>query len=355
MTIETNSEITDRAPSLPFNPADAIADEEFDDASGDPDGLDTLGSAHAESPTPPSSTSLRDIVPAPPRERDDPTRDAMGDARPYLNGEALLAALKYVLVACPKPSDDDSLLSFVVVQRDPKHDRISLTACDTNRWHQAYVACERGIDLRGTFRLSKGDVAQFKDFLTTAVERGACCNVRPRSNAVGVCSWEIAFGGTQPLAIDAEPQFAHDGWEPPPFSVGAGAGAAAMHDARHVAKALTVPGAESTRVVRDEVDSAGRRHVTIADEFGHELARAVLVQMGFSEGEPESRQREIPGALGQPDRVRSAPPADAPAKKLKAAKAASKGLKAAAKSKPAPTRAKPKPSKPKGKAKRGKR
>ena len=110
-------------------------------------------------------------------------------------------------------------------------------------------------------------------------------------------SWEIAFGETHPIVIDVTPSMAHDGWQPPAFSVGAGAGASAIHDARHVAKALTVPGAESARVLRDEVDSAGRRHLTVGDEFGHELARSVLVHLGFSEGEPESPQKKIPGTL----------------------------------------------------------
>lgn len=298
----SNTENQDRGGTVQFTPADAVAIGDF-----------------VDNEPPATSSALRDITPAPRAESEaTPERDAAGDPRPYLNGEALLAALKYVLVACPKPSEDDSLLSCVVISHDPSKSRISFTACDTNRWHQAFIAAERGIDLRGTFRLDKGDVQRLKDFLQTAVDRGACCNVRPKSNGIGVSSWEIAFGETHPIVIDVTPSFTHDDWEPPAFSVGAGAGAAAMHDARHVAKALTVSGAASTRVVRDEVDSSGRRHVTIADEFGHELARAVLVQLGFSEGEPESPQAEIPGALGTEGRKRTRGPAPKAAKKSKA-------------------------------------
>jgi len=314
-TMNTNND------RVPFTPADATAIGDFVD----------------NEPTAPSASSspLRDITPAPRSGAAEPERDASGDPRPYLNGEALLSALKYALVACPKPSEDDSLLSYVVFARDETRGRISFTACDTNRWHQSFVACEKGIDLHGTFRLPKADVQRLKDFLQTAVDRGSICNVRPKSDSIGVCSWEIAFGETHPIVIDVSSSFAHEGWQPPQFAVGAGAAAAAMHDARHVAKALTVQGAESTRVVRDEVDSEGRRFVTIADEFGHELARAVLVQLGFTEGEPESAQKEIPGALGTEGRARSSAP-----------KASKKGAKA---SKPAKTAAK------KGAGKKGKR
>lgn len=355
MTISTDP---DQA-KIPFNPADAVAADDFADDPAPATSASAEASTESAAPAMPASTSsseriesaLRDLVPAPRRERDEDEDDAPepkgdDDARPYINGANLLSALKYVLVACPKPSEDDSQLSYVVIERDVALGRVSLTACDTNRWHQAFVACPTGINLRGVSRISKNDAMQLRDFLQTAVDRGAFCNVRPQSNGIGVTAWEIAFGGGSPLVIDASPSFAHEGWKPPPFAFDNRAGIAAQHDARHVAKAMTVPGAESTRVVRDSVDSAGRRHVTITDEFGHELARAVLVQLGFSEGEPISPQTEIPGTIGTPDRVRSAPPK--PAKKVAKAKAkpASKPAKSA------PKKAAAKPAKAKAKKRR---
>lgn len=337
MTISTDPDQN----KLPFNPADAVLDEDFADDA--PPATTAEASTESAAPEVPASTSssegtsaLRDLVPTPRRERSDDEYEAPelrgdDDARPYLDGASLLMALKYALEACPKPSKEDSTLSCVVFSRDTRLDRISLTSCDTTRYHQSYVACPRGIDLRGTFRIAKNEAMQLRDFLTTTVDRGAFCNVRPRSNGIGVTAWEIAFGGGTPLVIDATPAFAHEGWQPPTFAVDSRSGIAAMHDARHVAKALSVSGAESPRVVRDEVDSAGRRHLTITDEFGHELARAVLVQLGFSEGEPVSPQKEIPGTIGTPDRMRSAPPK--PAKKVAKAKAkpASKPVKSAPK------------------------
>lgn len=346
---------------LPFNPADAVLDEDFADDA--PPATTAEVSTESAAPEVPANTSssegtsaLRDLVPAPRRERnedddDDEAPELRGDddARPYINGANLLSALKYVLVACPKPSEDDSQLSHVVIERDVALGRVSLTACDTNRWHQAFVACPTGINLRGVSRISKNDAMQLRDFLQTAVDRGAFCNVRPQSNGIGVTAWEIAFGGGSPLVIDASPSFVHEGWKPPPFAIDNRAGMAAQHDARHVAKAMTIPGAESTRVVRDSVDSAGRRHVTITDEFGHELARAVLVQLGFSEGEPISPQTEIPGTIGTPNRVRSAPPK--PLKLVKkVAKAKAKPASKPAKS--APKKAAAKPAKAKAKKRR---
>jgi hypothetical protein len=333
MTIEKNTETehndSDRA-TLPFNPSEAVdLGDDFDDSAAAEPATELAAPAEFEPPTI-AADALRDLTPAAARDESErePARDASGDVRPYLNGEALLAALKYALIACPKPSDDDSLLSYVVFARDETRGRISFTACDTTRWHQSFVACEKGIDLHGTFRLPKADVQRLKDFLTTAVERGSFCNVRPKSDSIGVCSWEIAFGETHPIVIDTMPGFAHENWEPPAFSVGAGAGAAAMHDAKHVAKAMSIA-LESTRVLRDEVDSSGRRHVTIGDEFGHEVARAVLVQLGFSEGEPRSPQEEIPGTLGSKDRMRTAAPTPIATKKSKPAKPAKSAAKAA--------------------------
>ncbi len=323
MTIETNDSDRAPVPSLPFNHADAIAPDDFVDADSDP----PSGSA-----TPPSSSALHDIVPAPRSDERPRERGPGGDERPYFTGATFLAALKYVLVACPKPKreDDSSLLAYVVFSVDRERRRLSLTACDTTRYHQAFVAADPAFAWLRTFRISREDCIVLQRLLETAEKVGSYCCIRPvRGDGFGAEGWEISYGEALPIQTECMPAPAHENWEPPKFGTGLPA-VGAIHDARNVAKAMTIS-LESTRVMRDEVDSAGRRHVTIGDEFGNEVARAVLLNVGFTEGEPESPQREIPGALGAPDRKRTAaPPERATAKSPRPT-----AVKTAAKSKPA--------------------
>jgi hypothetical protein len=165
-----------------------------------------------------------------------------------------------------------------------------------------------------------------------------------RGDDFGVDGWEISYGGAQPITTESAPSFAHDNWAPPRFDASGPPAVGAIHDARHVAKAMSLA-LESTRVARDEVDACGRRHVTIVDEFGNEVARAVLLNLGFTEGEPTSPQGEIPHTLGTPNRARTAPPVDPPAPSARAAKA--KPAKRATPAKAASKAAKAKPSKAK--------
>lgn len=316
MTIET-TETSDRAPapSLPFTPADAVADDDFEE--------------EAPTNTPPSSSSaLRDIVPSPPSDSRAVERGPAGDDRPYFTGTSFLAALKYALVACPKPKkeDDSSLLSYVVFSMDSERRRLSLTACDTTRYHQAFVAADRGFAWLGTFRVAREECLVLQQLLETAEKVGSYCCIRPvRGDGNGAEGWEISYGESLPIQTQCMPGVAHDNWEPPKFGVGLPA-VGAVHDARNVARAMSLS-LKSTRVMRDEVDSAGRRHVTIGDEFGHEVARAVLLNIGFTEGEPRSPQEEIPGTLGSKDRMRTAAPAPTATKKSKPAKAAKSAAK----------------------------
>lgn len=336
MTIETNDSDRAPVPSLPFNPADAIAADDFDEGDATPP---------TSSAPPASSSELRDVSPALPSEERPRERGPGGDARPYFTGTTFLAALKYALVACPAPQkeDESSLLSYVVVSSDPARRRISMSACDTTRYHQAFVAADPSTEWMGTFRLSREECQVLRQLIETAVKVGSYCCVRPRfgGGGIGVDGWEISYGGAQPITTESAPSFAHDNWTPPTFDASRPPAVGAIHDARHVAKAMSIA-LESTRVARDEVDACGRRHVTLVDEFGNEVARAVLLNLGFTEGEPESPQREIPNTLGTPNRARTAPPADPPAPPARAAKP-----KASKHAKPAAKTAKAKPSKAK--------
>lgn len=322
MTIET-SETSDRAPvpSLPFNPAESVADEEFDD------------DAPANTP-PPSSSALRDIEPSPPGDSRPIERGPAGDERPYLTGSTFLAALKYALVACPAPKkeDESSLLSYVVFHIDPARRRLSMTACDTTRYHQAFVAADASLAWMGSFRVSREDCQILRQLIETADKVGSYCCVRPvRRDAFGIEGWEISYGGAAPITTDAFVSLAHHNWEPPSFDSSRPPAVGAIHDARHVAKAMSIS-LESTRVARDEVDACGRRHVTLVDEFGSEVARAVLLNLGFTEGEPESPQRELPNTLGTPNRARTALPAEPLAQSRAATPKRATPVKSAAKS-----------------------
>lgn len=340
MTIETNESDRAPVPPLPFNPADSIADDDFDEGDVSPP---------TSSAPPANSSALRDIVPAPPSVERPRERGPGGDARPYFTGTTFLAALKYALVACPAPKkeDESSLLSYVVVSSDPARRRISMSACDTTRYHQAFVAADPSTEWMGTFRLSREECQVVRQLIETAVKVGSHCCVRPvRSDGIGVDGWEISYGGAQPITTESASSFAHDNWAPPRFDASGPPAVGAIHDARHVAKAMSIA-LESTRVARDEVDAVGRRHVTVVDEFGNEVARAVLLNLGFTEGEPESPQREIPHTLGTPNRARTAPPADPPAPAPAARAAKSKPAKPAKPVKSAAKAAKAKPSKAK--------
>lgn len=301
-----------------------------EDAAADFDGADAV--EDEEKPTGPSqvavfdmtvddagnvldvqSRGLRDITPAPPSSEPIVERGPGGDTRPYFTGQTFRAALKYAMRACPKEKkdDDSSLLSYVIFSYDHDKKRLSLSASDTTRWHQSFVAADKSFAWLGTFRISREECSILSQLLEAAEKIGEYCTVRPikRSGALG--GWEIAYGEIRPIETENFVSFAHENWEPPRFTAGTASGA--QHDAKNVAAACSLA-IKSTRVARDEVDGAGRRHITITDEFGHEVARAVLLNIGATEGEPRKPQTEIPGALGPKDRKFIEPPKE-PAKK----------------------------------------
>lgn len=310
----------------PFTGEDAVADFDGADAVEDSDATMTIKSTIGGETTTHvvdmkldengdvSSSALRDITPAPPSAEPIVERGPGGDTRPYFTGATFRAALKYAMRACPKEKkdDDSSLLSYVIFSYDHDKKRLSLSASDTTRWHQSFVAADPSFAWLGTFRISRDECSILSQLLETAEKVGEYCTVRPIKHKKGaLAGWEIAYGEVQPIVTENFVTVAHENWEPPKFTAGLASGA--QHDAKNVAAACSLA-IKSTRVARDEVDGAGRRHITITDEFGHEVARAVLLNIGATEGEPRKPQTEIPGALGPKDRKFIDPPKE-PAKK----------------------------------------
>lgn len=236
-----------------------------------------------------------------------------GEPRPHIEGVSLASALAYALLACPQ-KDDNNMLNYVTVHHDLVYNRLEVSATDTHRWHIAYAPVPKDMDHLHTFRWPREDAQRFCGLIKSGISAGISGEntvVRPVSTQE---IWEIEYGAKSPITVDLWAQLVDEHRSPPKFQFGAGAGLSAMHDAKHVGAAMSLWGRKGVRVARDQVDAGGRRHISLGDEFGNELARAIIVQLGFTEGEPETPQAEIEGTLHAKGAVR-AKAAPKPAKK----------------------------------------
>lgn len=218
---------------------------------------------------------------------------------PTVDAVPFLAALKYAFTACAK-EDDQPALAFVVVARDHLRQRLVFAARDGRRWHAAYVAAPENL-VQSTVALTRECIEGAIKDLAYAARRDS--NAKVVFDWTQPLRWFVRYGAPTPLTIplaDFAPGREPEEWELPSIGrdVVHGLGRPAMLDfeATHEAKARTWLGGGAL-VRRDELDDHGRRHVTLVDSSGEELARAVLVQLGRTDGLPRDPQQAFPGTL----------------------------------------------------------
>ncbi len=229
---------------------------------------------------------------------------------PTVDAAPFLAALKFAFTACAK-EDDQPALAFVAFAVEHRLERIVFAARDGRRWHAAYVPAPE--------KLHQYPVALARESIAGAIKDLAHCvkrdgNAKVVFDFVRPLHWYVRYGAPTPLTIqlvDLMPGKAPEGWELP--SIGrdlvslfgvTSAPVALDFEATHEAKARTWVGGGAL-VRRDELDDHGRRHVTLVDSGGEELARAVLVQLGRTDGLPAERQTEIAGTLSPAKRKKA--------------------------------------------------
>ncbi len=226
---------------------------------------------------------------------DDEENDTSLDvAVAHAMGEDFAAALRIVLKATPKRGASPAI-SHVVLASDPDKKRLELAAHDGCRWHLAFVPTSdvvemvpQAIQLRNARSLLRSVEYAVKERKLGA-RVGFAEHTGNPTRLVISCGKPDALMFELKLAAKGEPE----GWRPPRFSR-SGDATAAEYDARAIAEATAWKGA---RVTRDECDAVGRRHITLMDQTGVELMRAVIVASGLTEGLPEEPQLEIEGAL----------------------------------------------------------
>jgi hypothetical protein len=229
-------------------------------------------------------------------------------------GEEFAAALKIVLKAAPKRGAG-AAIQHVVLASDPEQKRLELAAHDGNRYHLAFVPTSdavtmapQAIQLRNARSLLKSVEYAVKERKLGA-RVGFAEHTGSPTRLIISCGKPQALTFELKLAAKGEPE----GWRPPKFSR-AGDVTEAEHDARSIQDATSWKGA---RVTRDERDGVGRRHITLMDQAGVELMRAVIVPTGLTEGLPDEPQLEIDGTLSPKKRgkLKAEPVATGPASK----------------------------------------
>lgn len=251
---------------------------------------------------------------------------------PTVDAVPFLAALKYAFTACAK-EDDQPALAFVVVARDYPRQRLVFAARDGRRWHAAYVAAPEKL-IQSTVALTRESIEGAIKDLAYAARRDS--NAKVAFDWTQPLRWFVRYGAPTPITIplaDFAPGHEPEAWELPSIGRdlihGFSRPATLDFEATHEAKARTWLGGGAL-VRRDELDDHGRRHVTLVDSSGEELARAVLVQLGRTDGLPRDPQQAFPGTLS-PDEspgwleratgAAASPPAE-PTKKPRAKKSA---------------------------------
>jgi hypothetical protein len=212
---------------------------------------------------------------------------------PSVDAASFLAALKYAYTACPIP-DDQPAVEFVVFARVGQ--RLVFSARDGRRWHAAYLPAPEKMH-QVPIALTRESIADAIKDLAHAVKRNSAAKVA--FDWVTPLCWYVRYGAPSPMVIalsDFSPGQVPEEWEPPRFSPAFARESAVDFEAAHEAKARTWLGGGAL-VRRDEVDDRGRRHVVLVDSGGEELARAVLVPLGLTDGLPRDSQEEIPGTL----------------------------------------------------------
>lgn len=240
-------------------------------------------------------TTIEQPKPAPTElPPDEPTHAIVAGPR-RVGAEGFLNALKYVARACPKMKDQPDL-AFVIIRHDTERKRIELCARDGNRWHRSFVPAPGALYIT-TSALTQASVRNAIRDIDHAVKRNKAAMV----SIDAASEWDVHYGAPAPIAIEcAKLGKAPKDWEPPAFKKAEGYVAAALdgYQSRHMSEAQSWPG--GARVKRDEMDASGRRHLNLVDTDGFELAHAVVMPMGITDGLPESKQTEIDSTLSPP-------------------------------------------------------
>jgi hypothetical protein len=219
----------------------------------------------------------------------------------HVMGGDFADALRIVLKAAPKRGASPAI-SHVVIASDTERKRLELAAHDGCRYHLAFVPTSAPIEMPAQAIQLRNARSLLKSVEYAVKERKLGARVGFIEHTGSPTRLVISCGKPQPLsfllklAAKGEP----DGWRPPKFSRG-GDVTSAEHDARAITDATAWKGA---RVTRDECDGVGRRHITLMNQTGTELMRAVIVASGLTEGLPEDPQLEIAGALSTPKKKR---------------------------------------------------
>ena len=82
---------------------------------------------------------------------------------PSVEGHYLKEVLGFVMLACPKPEEDDDSLSHVVVTTD-----LDLVACDGDRVHVGHLPADCGVVVRRSFGVTRSTVEAFLKLLKAA-------------------------------------------------------------------------------------------------------------------------------------------------------------------------------------------
>ena len=211
-----------------------------------------------------------------------------------VSGEHLLNAIKHVFKACPKPKDLPEMAG-VLIRHNTDKKRIELIACDGCRSHVDYVEAPEGL-LLITAVLDYDSVRKAKKRLQHALD--SCPSMMVEF--VTTTYWEAHVLEAVPLVIELE-KFSDTPYEymPPSYSPPTGASPVVSdYSTKHVVDAMTWTGGAYLK--HDRVDGAGRRHILLTDTSGEELARAVVLPVGMTEGLPDSRQTELDSTLSPP-------------------------------------------------------
>lgn len=232
----------------------------------------------------------------------DPAAISESDGATVVNvpAEPLLQAVKAALRACPRKEEDQPSTAYLVIASESKHSRLVIGGRDGRRWHVAFAPTSLPHEMR-TLAITLESAKELRDALQYAADKmpgGA--NVRLRDTTGSDLLLQIRCGLVEPLTLELMERGsskAPEGWRPPKFVAPAEgkAVASADYESRHMGEATRWTG--GAIVKRDEVDAAGRRHITLVDDGGDELLHAVLVARGQTDGLPRDPQEEIPGAL----------------------------------------------------------
>jgi hypothetical protein len=242
-----------------------------------------------------------------PRRRREPEPTIDPDAGLFASAGGFAQALSVALRACPKEKDEPSV-SYLVISSEPDLNRLRLGARDGRRWHITYCPTSGPIAMP-TITLTRESARELLDTVNFAVDQfpgGA--NIR-FADATGMNTlWAISCGKVEPILIKLQEFMAGrlpEGWLPPKFvapAPGESTETIIDYDAKSISEATRWPGGGAV-VKRDEVDASGRRHLSITDTSGEELAYVVIVARGQKDGLPRTAQTEIGTTLSPKDPV----------------------------------------------------